>query len=61
MGVLPGNLVDKGLEFRRFVGPGEGPAHVAGGVPHIGTNTTGSSFLIIRQGLYDQWDHYRQT
>lgn len=53
---LPGNLGDKRLELGRFIGPGKGPAHVAGGIAHVGAHATRPPLLIIGQGLQNEWD-----
>lgn len=58
---LPGNLRDKRLELLGFISPGERPAHVAGGVAHIGTNTACSPLFLIGQGLDNEWDNCKQT
>lgn len=46
---VPGNLVDKRLQFIGFIRPGERPAHVAGGVAHIGPDAAGSPLLLVFQ------------
>lgn len=53
-GGLPGNLSDKRLELFRFISPGKGPAHVTGGVAHIGADAAGSPLLLVGQGLDDE-------
>ena len=54
----PGDLRDEGSQFWRLVGPGEGPAHVAGCVPHVGSHAAGPPLLVVGQGLQDQGHHW---
>lgn len=60
-GKLPGNLSDERLQLFGFVSSGERPAHVAGSVTHIGTNTARSPLFLVGQGFDDEWHNCRQT
>lgn len=52
---------DKRLKLLGFISPGERPAHIAGGVTHIGTNAASSPLFFIGQGLDDEWHNCKQT
>jgi len=54
-GRLPGNLSHIRLELLGFISPGEGPAHVAGSVSHIGTHAARSSLFLVGQGFDNEW------
>lgn len=58
---VPGNLIDKRLQFFGLVRPGERPAHVAGGVAHVGTNAARSPLLLVAQGFDNKWYNCRET
>ena len=60
-GSLLGNLSDKRLELLGFISPGERPAHIAGSVTHIGTDTTCSPLFLVGQGLDDERHNCKQT
>lgn len=60
-GEIPGNLIDKRLQFFGLVRSGERPAHVAGGVAHVGTDAARSPLLLVAQGFDNKWYHWRQT
>lgn len=60
-GGLPGNLSDERFELFGLISPGERPAHVAGGVTHIGTNAACSPLFLIGQGLDDEWHNCKRT
>lgn len=59
-GGLPGNLIDKRLQLFGFISPGERPAHIAGSITHIGTNTACSPLLIVGQGFDNDWHNCKQ-
>lgn len=61
VGQSPGDLRDEGCQLGGLVGPGEGPAHVACRIAHVGTNAARAALLLVGQGLQDQRHHCNET
>lgn len=58
---IPGDLADKWFQFFGFVCPGKRPAHVAGGVTHVGADAARSPLFLVAQGFDNKWYDCGQT